>query len=119
MLAEVWEETDRTTIDYGILEKAKNVAVVPADIGWHDVGSWSRLAAVVQRSANWSSDGHVDIGAGDNYAWAPGKVVALVGVEGLVVVDTPDALLVATKDRAEEVKEVVDHLRREERAELL
>jgi mannose-1-phosphate guanylyltransferase len=119
VLAEVWEETDRTTIDYGIFEKAKNVAVVPADIGWHDVGSWARLAAIVQRSDNWSSDGHVAVGAGDNYAWAPGKIVALVGVEGLIVVDTPDALLVASKDRSEEVKEVVDQLRREEREELL
>jgi len=119
VLAEVWEETDKTTIDYGILEKARNVAVVPADIGWHDVGSWARLAAIVQRTDNWSSDGHLAIASGDNYAWAPGKVVALVGVEGLIVVDTPDALLVATKERAEEVKEVVDRLRREEREELL
>jgi mannose-1-phosphate guanylyltransferase len=119
VLAEVWEETDKTTIDYGILEKARNVAVVPADIGWHDVGSWGRLAAIVQHADNWSSDGHVAIGSGDNYAWAPGKLVALVGVEGLIVVDTPDALLVASKDHAEEVKEVVDHLRREEREELL
>jgi mannose-1-phosphate guanylyltransferase len=61
----------------------------------------------------------VAIGAGDNYAWAPGKIVALVGVEGLIVVDTPDALLVASKEHAEEVKDVVDHLRREEREELL
>ncbi|HJW50193.1 MAG TPA: mannose-1-phosphate guanylyltransferase, partial [Candidatus Limnocylindria bacterium] len=68
---------------------------------------------------NWSSDGHVAIGGGDNYAWAPGKVVALVGVEGLIIVDTPDALLVASKEHAEEVKDVVDHLRREEREELL
>ena len=119
VLAEVWEETDKTTIDYGILEKAQNVAVVPADIGWHDVGSWGRLAAIVQHTDNWSSDGHVAVSSGDNYAWAPGKLVALVGVEGLIVVDTPDALLVATKDHAEEVKEVVDRLRREEREELL
>lgn len=119
VLAEVWEETDKTTIDYGILEKSKNVAVVPADIGWHDIGSWGRLASIVQRGDNWSSDGHVAIGGGDNYAWAPGKIVALVGVEGLIIVDTPDALLVATKDHAEEVKNVVDHLRREEREELL
>jgi mannose-1-phosphate guanylyltransferase len=119
VLAEVWEETDKTTIDYGILEKARNVAVVPADIGWHDVGSWGRLASIVQRTDNWSSDGHVAIGGGDNYAWAPGKVVALVGVEGLIIVDTPDALLVASKEHAEEVKDVVDHLRREERDELL
>ncbi len=119
VLAEVWEETDRTTIDYGIFERAKNVAVVPADIGWHDVGSWTRLASIVQRTDNWSTDGHVAVRAGDNYAWAPGKIVALVGVEGLIVVDTPDALLVASKEHAEEVKEVVDHLRREDREDLL
>jgi mannose-1-phosphate guanylyltransferase len=119
VLAEVWEETDRTTIDYGLLEKAKNVAVVPADIGWHDVGSWARLAAIVGKSDNWSSDGHVAVAADGNYAWAPGKTVAFVGVDGLVVVDTPDALLVTTKERSEEVKEVVDRLRREEREDLL
>ena len=119
VLAEVWEETDRTTIDYGVLEKAQNVAVVPADIGWHDVGSWARLAAIVGDTQNWSTDGHVAVGADGNYAWAPGKTVAFVGVEGLIVVDTPDALLIASKDRSEEVKEVVDRLRREERDDLL
>jgi mannose-1-phosphate guanylyltransferase len=121
VLSEVWEETDRTTIDYGILEKAQDVAVVPADIGWHDVGSWSRLAGIVQPGAagNWASDGHVAVGADGNYAWAPGKTVAFVGVEGLVVVDTPDALLVTSKERSEEVKEVVDRLRREEKEDLL
>ncbi len=119
VLAEVWEETDRTTIDYGVLEKAENVAVVPADIGWHDVGSWARLAEIVQGGDNWSSDGHVAVGSSGNYAWAPGKTVALVGVEDLIVVDTPDALLIASKERSEEVKEVVDRLRREEREDLL
>jgi len=123
VLSEVWEETDRTTIDYGLMEKAERVAVVPADIGWHDVGSWARLAAIVQggpdATTNWSSDGHVAVGADANYAWAPGKTVAFVGVEGLVVVDTPDALLIAQKGRSEEVKEVVDRLRRGEREDLL
>jgi mannose-1-phosphate guanylyltransferase len=120
VLAEVWEETDRTTIDYGIAEKAANVAVVAADIGWHDVGSWERLAGIVQPGTdNWSTDGHVAVGANGNYAWAPGKTVAFVGVEGLVVVDTPDALLISSKERSPEVKEVVDRLRREEREDLL
>ncbi len=119
VLAEVWEETDRTTIDYGIIEKAGNVAVVPADIGWHDVGSWARLAAIVGGGQNWASDDHVAIDARDNYVWAPGKLVALVGVESLVVVDTPDALLVMPKERSEDVKAVVDQLRRQEREDLL
>lgn len=119
VLAEVWEETDRTTVDYGIIEKATNVAVVPADIGWHDVGSWMRLAEIVRTADNWSSEGHVAVESDGNYAWAPGKTVAFVGVEGLIVVDTPDALLVASADRSEDVKAVVDRLRREEREDLL
>jgi mannose-1-phosphate guanylyltransferase len=119
VLAEVWEETDRTTIDYGIAEKAKNVAVVPADIGWQDVGSWARLAELVQKGDNWASDEQVAEDAHGNYAWAPGKLVALVGVEDLVVVDTPDALLIASKERSEDVKKVVDRLRRDERDDLL
>ena len=119
VLAEVWEETDRTTIDYGIAEKAGNVAVVPADIGWHDVGSWARLAGIVQKDGNWSSAEHVALDADGNYAWAPGKTVAFVGVEGLILVETPDAILLTTKARSEEVKELVDRLRREEREDLL
>jgi mannose-1-phosphate guanylyltransferase len=119
VLAEVWEETDRTTIDYGIAERADNVAVVPADIGWQDVGSWARLSQLVSKTDNWTSAEQVAEEAHDNYVWAPGKTVALIGVEGLVVVDTPDALLVTTKERSEDVKMVVDRLRREEREDLL
>jgi mannose-1-phosphate guanylyltransferase len=119
ILGEAWEETDRTTIDYGIAEKAKNVAVVPADIGWHDIGSWQRLADVVAGNDNWSPDGHVAVDSHGVYAWVPGKLVALVGVQDLVVVETPDALLVASKERSQEVKDVVDRLAREDREELL
>jgi mannose-1-phosphate guanylyltransferase len=119
VLAEVWEETDRTTVDYGIAEKAENVAVVPADIGWQDVGSWARLAQLVGKADNWASDDQLAEDARDNYVWAPGKLVALVGVEGLVVVDTPDALLVTSKERSEDVKAIVDRLKREDREDLL
>jgi mannose-1-phosphate guanylyltransferase len=119
VLTEVWEETDRTTVDYGIAEKADNVAVVPADIGWQDVGSWARLAEIVSEGRNWASGDLVAEGASDNYIWAPGKTVALIGVEGLVVVDTEDALLITAKDSSEEVKTIVDRLKREQREDLL
>jgi len=119
VLAEVWEETDRTTVDYGIAEKAENVAVVPADIGWQDVGSWARLAEIVSKADNWASGDLVAEDAHDNYVWSPQKTVALVGVEGLVVVDTHDALLITTKERSEDVKAVVDRLKRDEREDLL
>src|SRR5256885_15717209 len=113
VLAEVWDETDRTTVDYGIAEKADNVAVVPADIGWQDIGSWARLAEIVSKADNWAPGDLVAEDAHDNYIWSPGKLVALIGVEGLVVVDTEDALLITTKDRSEDVKVIVDRLRRE------
>ncbi len=119
VLADVWERTDRTTIDYGIAERADKVAVVPADIGWEDVGSWARLAEIVTTSENWAAGDHVAEGSSGNYVWAPGKTVALIGVDNLIVVDTEDALLIATKERSEEVKTIVERLRRDDRGELL
>jgi mannose-1-phosphate guanylyltransferase len=119
VLAEVWEETDKTTVDYGIAEKAENVAVVPADIGWQDVGSWARLSEIVSKADNWAPGDLVAEDAHDNYIWAPGKAIALIGVESLVVVDTEDALLITTKDRSEDVKTIVDRLKREDREDLL
>jgi len=119
VLAEVWEETDRTTLDYGIAEKADNVAVVPADIGWQDVGSWARLAEIVSKADNWASGDLVAEDSHSNYVWAPQKTVALIGVEGLVIVDTPDALLITTKEGSEDVKTIVDRLKRDDREDLL
>src|SRR5207245_5870484 len=106
VLAEVWEETDRTTVDYGIAEKADNVAVVPADIGWQDVGSWSRLAEIVSKADNWASGDLVAEDAHNNFVWSPQKTIALIGVEGLVVGDPPDAILIATKEQSEQVKTI-------------
>ena len=119
VLAEVWEETDRTTIDYGIAERAKNVAVVPADIGWQDVGNWSRLADIVSASTGRGADEHIAEDSAGNYVYAPGKTAVTIGVSDLIVVDTDDVLLIAAKDRAEEVKAVVDRLAREQKEHLL
>ena len=93
--------------------------MVPADIGWQDVGSWARLAEIVSKADNWASDDLVAEDAHDNYVWAPGKLVALIGVEGLVVVDTEGALLITSKERSEEVKTIVERLKRDEREDLL
>jgi mannose-1-phosphate guanylyltransferase len=119
VLAEVWEETDRTTVDYGIAERAKNMAVVPADIGWQDVGSWSRLADIVAASSGQSADLHIAEDSVGNYVYAPGKTTVTIGVNDLIVVETDDVLFIAAKDRAEEVKAVVDRLAREEKEHLL
>lgn len=120
VLADAWEDTERTTIDFGIMEKSERVAVVPADIGWNDVGNWARLADIVLKrdkhagGASLAGDGSPGV-----YVYSPGKVVITVGVEDLVIVETEDALLVCRKDRAEEVKSIVERLEREGRADLL
>ena len=119
VLAEVWEETDRTTIDYGIAERAKQMAVVPAEIGWQDVGSWSRLADIVAGSGRPTTDEHLALDSTGNYIYAPGKTTVTLGVNDLIVVETDDVLLIAAKDRAEEVKTIVDQLGREEKEHLL
>ena len=119
VLADVWEETEQTTFDYGVMEKADRVAVVAADIGWHDVGNWARLADIVAKRDNRGAVTVLSEGSRGLYVYSPGKVVAAVGVEDLIIVETPDALLVCRKDRAEEVKAVVDRLQHEGRTELL
>ena len=118
VLAEVWEETDRTTIDYGIAERAKNMAVVPADIGWQDVGNWSRLAEIAA-GGPVAAEEHIEADGSGSYVYAPGKTVVTIGLSDLIVVLTDDVLLVAAKDRAEEVKAIVDRLTREEKEHLL
>lgn len=119
VLADVWEETEQTTFDYGIVERAERVAVVPADVGWHDVGNWDRLAEIVAKSDNMQAENLFSEGSRGLYVYSPGKVVAAVGVEDLIIVETADALLVCRRDRAEEVKALVERLQHEGRTELL
>jgi mannose-1-phosphate guanylyltransferase len=119
----LYPKCENISIDYAVLEprsakgEAKsNLYCLPADFGWNDLGSWT---ALYEHHASKSdpADGNlihcgdsVAIGSRGNYIHAPGKFVAVVGVEGLVVVDTGDALLVTTLARAQDVGKVVKHL---------
>jgi mannose-1-phosphate guanylyltransferase len=116
VLAAAWERVPRTTIDYGIMERAVRVAVVPVDIGWDDVGNWATLSGLVKGD----DQGNVVHGGGrpllldtsDTYVYtSSGRLVATLGLEGFVVIDTPDALLVCPKDQAQAVRDAVDRLR--------
>jgi mannose-1-phosphate guanylyltransferase len=118
VLAAAWERVPRTTIDYGVMERAVQVAVVPVDIGWDDVGNWSTLSGLVEGDEQGNvvhGDGRpLLLDTSDTYVYAPaGRLVATVGLEGFVVIDTPDALLVCPKDRAQDVREAVDRLKAE------
>jgi mannose-1-phosphate guanylyltransferase len=116
VLTAAWERVPRTTIDYGVMERAVRVAVVPVDIGWDDVGNWSTLSGLVEgddRGNVVHGDGRpLLLDTSDTYVYAPaGRLVATVGLEGFVVIDTPDALLVCPKDRAQDVRDAVDKLK--------
>jgi mannose-1-phosphate guanylyltransferase len=117
-LAAAWERVPRTTIDYGVMEKAARVAVLPVDMGWDDVGNWASLSGLLEGD----EAGNVLRGKGrsllldsaDNYVYSsPGRLVTLVGVEGFVVVDTEDALLICPKEHAQAVRDVVKRLKAE------
>ncbi len=105
------------SIDYAVMEKTDAAMVLPVDIGWNDVGSWSALWDVSQQDGNGNAQ-HGDVIAIDSrnsYAYAQ-RLVALVGVDDLVVVETDDAVLVARKDRVQQVKDVVAKLKAEQRS---
>jgi mannose-1-phosphate guanylyltransferase/mannose-6-phosphate isomerase len=100
------------SVDYAVMEKSDRVAVVPAAFGWSDLGSWDATAELVPPDAqgNRVFGDVVLVGVHDTFVQSEGRVVAAIGVEKLVIVDTPDALLVARRDRVQEVKKVVEQL---------
>ena len=109
------------SIDYAVMEHTRHAVVVPADIGWSDVGSWSALRDVLpQDEAGNVQRGDVYLdGVSNSLVRAESRIVALVGVQDLVVVETADAVLVVHKDQVQRVKQIVDHLKVSERTEHL
>jgi len=113
---------ENISIDYAVLERAKNVVGIAAgDIGWSDVGSWNAVYELHKRDANGNALNAPSIveSSTGNYVEAGKKMVALLGVKDLIVVDTPDALLIADRGRAQEVGELVKRLEKAGRHELL
>ena len=109
----------KDSIDYAIMEKSQLVKVIPLDAGWSDVGSWTELAS------HQSEDAHKNSCLGDtltidserNFIRADKKLIATVGVNDLLIVDTDDALLVAHKSKAQDVKKIVEELQEQNRPE--
>ncbi|SPE30473.1 Mannose-1-phosphate guanylyltransferase (GDP) [Candidatus Sulfopaludibacter sp. SbA6] len=113
---------ENISIDYAVLEKASNVCGVAApDFGWNDVGSWNAVYELLPRDAagNVAPPDSVLLDSLNNFVDARGKMVALLGVNDLIVVDTPDALLVASRAQAQRVGEVLKTLESRNRHDLL
>lgn len=107
-IAEVYEFLPDISIDYGVMERADNVLVVPVDVGWNDVGSWTSLQDVwnTDEDGNAIKGKFLSLNAKGCVVSSPQKLTALVGVEDLIVVDTPDAILVCRKDKAQDIKQL-------------
>lgn len=103
------------SIDYALMEKSTRTAVVPCDIGWSDIGAWPALSELVpaDEQGNRSIGEVIAIDSRSNYVHSPRRLAAVLGVDDLIVVDTADALLVAHRDKAQDVKNIVTELKKQ------
>jgi len=101
------------SIDYALMERSDRVATVPCTIGWSDIGSWSAMSELVEPDAqgNRFTGETVQHAASNNFVHSPERLTALVGVQDLIVVDTPDALLITHKAHAQDVKHIAGQLK--------
>jgi mannose-1-phosphate guanylyltransferase len=122
-LAEVFPRCENISIDYAVLEKAANVVGIAAgNIGWNDVGSWNAVYELQKRDAQGNAlraDTLIQDSGGNYIDGSKNKLIALLGVHDLIVVDTPDALLIADRSQAQQVGDLVKQLEKQKRDDLL
>ncbi|MFJ3484645.1 mannose-1-phosphate guanylyltransferase/mannose-6-phosphate isomerase [Pseudomonas sp. NPDC090202] len=112
--ADAFAEVPDISIDYALMERSAKVVTVACDIGWSDIGSWNAVSELTPEDENGNRfEGEVlSHGSRNNYVNSEDRLTALVGVEDLLVVDTPDALMIAHKDHAQDVKHIVGQLKK-------
>lgn len=126
-LARIYPQLENISVDYAVMEPTTRprsfarVFVLPAKIGWSDIGSWAAVYELLakKKGANVSGGHHFAHDASGNFFWSPKKFVAAVGVHDLVLVETEDALLICPRDRAQDVGKIVKRLEEEKRHHLL
>lgn len=120
-LNELYASLESISIDYGIMERSPNVLVVPATFEWSDLGSWTALDELIKKddAGNIVKGNTVDIGSQNSTIFAGERLVATIGLKDMVVVDTPDATLVTPKERVQEVRNIVEELKKNGREEHL
>ncbi len=126
-LKRIYGKLENISVDYAILERAtraegaSRVFVIPAEIGWSDIGSWAAVYELVARQPDenvLAGEGHT-LDATGNFLWSPDKFVAAIGVRDLVLVETPDALLICPRERAQDVSKIVKALEEKKLKKLL
>jgi mannose-1-phosphate guanylyltransferase/mannose-6-phosphate isomerase len=113
-LPDSFDKLEDISIDYAVMEKAHNIAVVPGNFGWSDMGAWSAVADTVsadEQGNKINAREAIVIDSHNTYIDSKDRLVAAIGLDNVLIVDTPDALLVADKSKSQEVKQVVNKLK--------
>jgi mannose-1-phosphate guanylyltransferase len=126
-LARIYPQLESISVDYAVMERAtrgasaRQVSMIPAKIGWSDVGSWAAVYELLaaKPGANVSAGDAFTMDAEGNYFWSPKKFVAAIGVRDLVLVETDDAVLICARDRSQDVGKIVKWLEEKKRKDLL
>ena len=120
-LNELYSSLENISIDYGIMERSSNGLMVPANFLWSDLGSWTALDEMIKKddAGNIVKGNTIDIGSENSTIFAGERLVATIGLKDMVVVDTPDATLVIPKERVQEVRKIVEILKKNGREEHL
>ncbi|MGH2443255.1 MAG: mannose-1-phosphate guanylyltransferase [Chloroflexota bacterium] len=121
LLTAAYGELEEISVDYAIMERTTDVVALPVDFGWRDVGDWAALYDLMEHDAdgNAAEGQYVTLDTLGSLLLSPKKLVAAIGVENLVIVDTGDVLLVMPRDRAQDVKKILDKLKAHGKAEYL
>ncbi len=121
LLDEIYPNLDSISVDYGIMERTDEALVIPGDFGWNDVGSWDALGAIFpsDEEGNIIKADHIGIDTKQCIVYGDKKLIATIGLKDLVIVDTDDAVMVCNKNNAQDVKQIVDKLKKNNRKELL
>ncbi|MFZ1707853.1 MAG: mannose-1-phosphate guanylyltransferase, partial [Anaerolineae bacterium] len=108
-----WMQIRSETIDFGIMEGALDTVVLPVDIGWNDVGSWAALADELpaNEQGNVVQGPHILLDTHDSFVFSEQRLIAAIGLQRMIVIDTADALLICPRERAQEVKGITEALK--------
>ncbi len=116
---EAFTKCPSDSIDYAVMEKTDQAAIIPLDADWNDIGSWSALWEVSDKNedSNAINGDVITIDTNNSYIHSSHKLITTVGVENLIVIETDDAVMIAAKDRVQDVKKIVDQLKNDDRKE--
>jgi mannose-1-phosphate guanylyltransferase len=121
LLDEIYPTVQNISIDYGIMERSNDIYIVPANMGWNDLGSWDALGCIFppDENGNIIRSHNATIDTKNCVIFSEKSLIATIGVENMIIVDCPDALLVCPKSEAQRVKELVEVLKRDNLEEYL